>query len=141
MTRAFTTPARPAPAPPAPGPGNLGGHIPPGPPTTDRASQVVFGTASEFPQLTRVFGSDSQATNAAEELLRRTIWHLHLAGFDAGRQRNPSGAISNDKLTILIGGSWHVYDIFSLGYAGRATTVQFFEVPAPNHIPDGGIPD
>src|SRR5438876_96350 len=40
VTRAFTTPARPAPAPTAPGPGNLGGHIPPGPATTDRASQV-----------------------------------------------------------------------------------------------------
>jgi hypothetical protein len=142
VTRAFATP--PAPAAPAPAPtggGNNGGHIPPGPASTSRASQVVFGTASEFPHLTRVFGSDSQALGAAEELLRRTIFHLHLAGFDAGRQRNPSGAISNDKLTIHIGGSWHVYDIFSLGYAGRATTVQFFEVPAPNHIPDGGIPD
>ena len=29
------------------------------------------------------------------------IWHLHLAGFQAGRQRNPSGAISIDKLTIV----------------------------------------
>jgi hypothetical protein len=143
VTRAFTTPPPPAPVPrpPTPGSGNGGGHIPPGPATTDRASQVVFGTAAEFPHLTRVFGSDSQAIGAAEELLRRTIWHLHLAGFQAGRQRNPSGAISNDKLTILIGGSWHVYDVYSLGYAGRATNVQFFEVPAPNHVPDGGIPD
>ncbi len=140
ITRAFVTPA-PPPRAPEPGPANTGGHIPAGPATADRAKQVVFGTASEFPQLTRVFGNDSQALGAAEELLRRTIWHLHLAGFDAGRQRNPSGAISNDKITIFIGGSWHAYDIFSLGYAGRATTVQFFEVSPPNHVPDGGIPD
>jgi hypothetical protein len=141
VTRAFSTPNRPAPPSPEPGPANTGGHIPPGPATAARASQVVFGTAAEFPHLTAVFRSDSQALSAAEELLRRTIWHLHLAGFDAGRQRNPSGAISNDKITIFVSGGWHVYDIYSLGYAGRATTVQFFEVPAPNHVPDGGIPD
>jgi hypothetical protein len=141
VTRAFSTPNRPAPPAPTPGPANTGGHIPPGPATAGRASQVVFGTASEFPHLTAVFRSDSAALGAAEELLRRTIWHLHLAGFQAGRQRNPSGAISNDKISIFVNGSWHVYDIFSLGYAGRATTVQFFEVPAPNHVPDGGIPD
>jgi len=49
---------------------------------------------------------------AAAELLRRAIWHLHLAGYQSGRQRNPSGAISNDKLTIAIDGAWRAYDIF-----------------------------
>jgi len=146
ITRAFSTPAAPAPPPPPPGGGgggggNLAGHIPPGPPTEDRARQVVLGTGQEFPGLTATFPSDSQAEAAAVELLRRTIWHLHLAGFDAGRQRNPSGAISDDKLTIFINGSWRAYDIFSLGYAGHATTVHFDQVSPPNPIPDGGIPD
>jgi hypothetical protein len=146
ITRAFSTPGAPAPPPPPPssgggGSGNQGGHIGAGPATEDRARQVVFGTSSEFPGLTAVFGSDSQALSAAEQLLRRTIWHLHLAGFDAGRQRNPSGTISNDKLTIFIGGSWHAYDIFSLGYAGHATRVQFVEVFPAGPVPDGGIPD
>ena len=102
---------------------------------------MVFGTACEFQQLTAVFPTDSQALAAADELLRRTIWHLHLAGYQAGRQQNPSGAISSDKLTIFIGGAWHAYDIFSLGYAGVATRVQFLEVTPPNYVPDGGIPD
>jgi hypothetical protein len=142
VTRAFSTPEPPPRPGPAPSPsGGTGGHIPPGPATADRASQVVFGTASEFPHLTRVFPTDGQALGAAEELLLRTIWHLQLAGIQAGRQRNPSGAISNDKIAIFVNGGWHVYDIFSLGFAGRATTVQFFEVPAPNHVPNGGIPD
>ena len=146
ITRAFSTPGAPAaPAPPPPsgggGGGNQGGHIGSGPATEDRARQVVFGTSQEFPGLTAVFGSDSQAIAAAEQLLRRTIWHLHLAGFDAGRQRNPSGTISNDKLTIFIGGSWHAYDVYSLGYAGHATRVQFVEVFPAGPVADGGIPD
>ena len=78
---------------------------------------------------------------AADQLLRRTIWHLQLAGFQAAGQRNPSGAISSDKLTIFINGGWHVYDIYSLGVAGRATTVQFFEVPLPNPYQRPLIPD
>jgi len=146
ITRAFMTPDRPAPPPPSGGGGGGGGggqqgHIGSGPATEDRARQVVFGTAAEFPHLTAVFGSDSQALGAADELLRRTIWHLHLAGFDAGRQRNPSGTISGDKLTIFVNGGWHAYDIYSLGFAGRATTVQFVEVYPANPQPDGGIPD
>ena len=131
-------PTSPTPAPPGGGPGN---HVPPGPLTVNRAQQVVFATANEFPQLTAVYGSEGEAVAAAEQLLRRTIWHLQLAGYQAGRQRNPSGLISNDKLTIFIDGSWHVYDIFSLGFAGRATTVQFFEITGANPVPDGGIPD
>src|SRR5206468_165807 len=62
ITRAFSTQAAPAPPPPPPsdggggGGGNGGGHIAPGPATEDRARQVVFGTSSEFPGLTAVFG-------------------------------------------------------------------------------------
>lgn len=145
-TQTFRTPAPPAPKPqptPSPSPGPNGpkkGHIPAGPPTDERAQQVVFGTYDEFPGLSAVFPSDAQAEDAAEQLLLRTIWHLQLAGFQAARQRNPSGLISKDKLTINIGG-WRCFDIYSLGYAGRATTVQFFEISGTNPVPDPGIPD
>src|SRR6202007_279161 len=104
------------PAPPS-GPNNPSkNHVGPGPLSADRARQVVYATAEEFPHLTRVFGSDGEAIDAATELLLRTIWHLQLAGYQAGRQRNPSGVISGDKVTIHIDGSWHIYDIFSLGF-------------------------
>jgi hypothetical protein len=145
----FTTPEPPPPPPPpptspsSPAPGGSGGsgHIPAGPPTEDRARQVVYGTAAEFPGLTRVFGSDGEALAAASELLDRTIWHLQLAGFTAGRQRNPSGLISDDKVTILINGGWQAYDIFSLGFAGRATTVQFVPIGGANYVPTSGRAD
>lgn len=144
-TLAFRTPD-PAPLPPTPTPtptptpGNRN-HVPPGPLSVERAEQVVRATAAEFPGLMAVFGSDAQAEDAAEQLLLRTIWHLQQAGYQAARQRNPSGAISKDKLTINIGGAWRAYDIFRLGFAGSATTVQFLEVTPPNPIPDPGIPD
>jgi hypothetical protein len=146
VTQVFRTPVPPPPPPvvvssPGPSPSGSGGHVGPGPLSEDRARQVVFATANEFPQLTRVFGSDGEALSAASELLERTIWHLHLAGYQAGRQRNPSGAISEDKVTIFIDGSWHIYDIFSLGYAGRATTVQFVELTGASYVPDSGISD
>lgn len=123
----------PAPSPaPAPTPTDL---------SADHARQIVFDTANEFYNLTRVFSSDQAATDAATELLGRTIWHLQQAGFQAGKQRNPSGLISGDKVTIQIEGAWHIYDIFSLGFAGRATTVQFVELTGADTVPDSGIPD
>lgn len=138
----FRTPA-PAPLQPSPGGGGgtgTGGHIAAGPPTEDRAKLVIFGTYDEFPSLSVIFGSTEAAEDAAEQLLLRTIWHLQLAGFQAGRQQNPSGAISKDKLTINIGG-WHAYDIYSLGTAGKKTTVQFFEVGSPVYVAHPGIKD
>ena len=143
-TQTFKTPAAPTPPPtptPTPGPGDGGRHVPPGPLTVDRAQQVVFATAAEFPNLIAVFNTDSEAEGAAAQLLLRTIWHLQLAGYQAARQRNPSGAISGDKLNIYVNGAWHAYDIFSLGFAGRATTVQFFEVTPASPLADPGIPD
>ena len=105
-----------------------------------RAERIVYATAEEFPCLLAVFPTDDQALASAEQLLRRMIWHLRVAGFQASRQRNPSGLISNDKLTINIGG-WHVYDVMSLGYAGVAGRATFNEVPLPDPVPDTGIPD
>lgn len=142
--RRHTDPPPPPPLPPPSSPEPPAAnpyHVLPGALTEDRAKQVVFATASEFPGLTAVFGSEGEAVAAADQLLLRTIWHLQLAGYQAGRQRNPSGAISSDKLTIFVNGGWHAYDIFSLGYAGVASKVQFFEVGSPNPVASGGIPD
>ena len=106
------------------------------------AEQIVYGCGSEFPSLLAVFPTEGQAIAAAEELLRRTIWHFQLAGFQAARQRNPSGLISNDKMSLFIDGAWHVYDLYSLGVAGVATRITGInEVPLPNPVPDTGIPD
>jgi hypothetical protein len=142
VTQAFRTldsPSAPAPTP-SPSPGGSG-HIPAGPPNEDRAKQVVLGTGKEFPQLTRVFGSEGEAVGAADQLLRRILWHLQLAGYQANGQKNPSGAISSDKITVMINNTWRVFDIFSLGIAGRATTVQWLEITGANPFPRPVIPD
>jgi hypothetical protein len=108
--------------------------------TAARAEQIVRATADEFPCLLAVFPTDDLALINAEQLLRRMIWHLRLGGFQANRQRNPSGLISNDKLTINIGG-WHVYDVMTLGYAGVAGRVTFSVGPLPDPVTDTGFPD
>jgi hypothetical protein len=129
-----------APAPPPIGGGGGGdghsGHIPPGSSTDVRARQVVIGTGNEFQNLVK-----QNTEDAGEQLTLRMIWHLKLAGFTAGRQRNPSGIISKDKLAIvLVDGAQHVYDVWSTTGAG-ALDVHFDEVPLPNLVPDPGIPD
>lgn len=135
-------PPAPEPPPPPPAPSSNPQHIAPGPLTAAQASQVVSATGREFPNLTAPPGSESEGIARAEQLLLRTIWHLRLAGFDAGRQRNPSGAISNDKLTILINGTWHAYDIFrDLGRPGAPIDVIFFEVFPAGPLSYPGIPD
>jgi hypothetical protein len=145
-TATFRTPPAPVVAPPPPSGGGGGGggggrqgHIT-GALTEDLARQIVYGTADEFPNLLGVFGSDSEAEGAAFELLLRTIWHLQLAGFQAGRQQNPSGRISEDKLTIFIGGAWHAYDVSSVA-GGRRGNVSFMEVWPASYVPSAGLAD
>jgi hypothetical protein len=117
-------------------------HVAPGPLTRAQAEQVVYATAREFPNLTAAPATESEGIARAEELLLRTIWHLRLYGFDAGRQRNPSGAISNDKLTILVDGAWRVFDIFmDLARPGVPMRVIFLEITGANPIAYPGIPD
>ena len=138
------TPRPPTPSPspsPTPGTGGQNGHIGAGPLTEDRARLVTTGTYNEFPNLHAVFGSEGEAVGAADQLLRRTIWHLQLAGFEAARQKNPSGAISSDKMCVKIGGVWRVFDIYSLGVAGRATTVHWLEINGANPQNMPVIPD
>ena len=132
----------PEPPPPAPTPSTNPFHVAPGPLTEDHAHEVVNAVSNEFPYLTQtVPSSEDQGIQLSEEFTLRCIWHLKLAGFDAGRQRNPSGAISNDKLTILINGQWRAFDIDSMGYAGRPMQVIFLEVVPPNPIGYPGLPD
>lgn len=127
--------------PPPPTPPNPN-HVGPGPLTTARAEQVVYATGREFPNLTAAPATESEGLERAEELLLRTIWHLKLAEYDAGRQRNPSGAISRDKLTIFIDGAWHAYDIFQdVGRPGVPMRLIFLEVGGANPIAYPGIPD
>jgi hypothetical protein len=117
------------------GGGGNTGHISPGPATVERAKQVVLGTGNEFPSLT------AQNSEAAGELLMlRMIWHLQRAGFTAGRQQNPSGRISGDKLSVVVDGILRVYDVVSTTDTGRLD-VHFDEVPAPIYVADPGIPD
>lgn len=137
-------PAPPAPEPPAPAPAPSSNpnHVAPGPLTAAQADKVVQATAKEFPSLTAAPPTESEGIRRAEELLLRTIWHLKQYGFDAGRQRNPSGAISNDKLTILINGSWRAYDIFfDLGHPGVPMGIIFLEVFPAGPLAYPGIPD
>jgi hypothetical protein len=140
-------PPAPAPAPapdptPPPAPAESPFHVGPGPLAAWRAEQVVNATANEFAYLLVPRATSDEKIAASAELLRRMIWHLQHAGFQAGRQRNPSGAISNDKLTVFADGTWREYDVFfDMDNPSVATKVIFYEIFAANHVPDGGIPD
>ncbi len=95
-----------------------------------------------FPSLIAPRRSESDAVAAAVDLLRRTIWHLRHAGFEAGRQKNPSGAISGDKLTVFADGGWHAVDIFyDYGAPGVPIKVIFLEVFPASPVADEGVPD
>ena len=134
-------PPDPEPAPPEPNAPNPF-HVAGGPPTEARAQQVVNNTAAEFPYNTAPHHDLGLKVALTEQLLLRTIWHLHVAGFEAGRQRNPSGAISVDKLTVLINGSWIAVDIYTnFDVPGVPLGVIWWPVSPPNHVPEGGIPD
>jgi hypothetical protein len=121
-------------------------HVGPGPQSASRANDIIYGCGAEFPGLLAVFPTEQQAVAAAEQLLLRTIWHLKLAGFNAARQRNPSSLISNDKLNIFIDGTYRVYDIYRLGFAGQATEITGLNDICPDTlcsqpVPENGIPD
>ena len=136
-------PAPPEPEPPAPpAPPTNPYHVAPGPLDIARAERVVYATANEFPNLTAPPSTEQEGVARAEELLLRVIWHLKLAGYDAARQRNPSGAISNDKLNILVNGQWDARDIFQdLGRPGVPIRMIFLAIAPANPVAYPGIPD
>ena len=80
--------------------------------TAIRAGQIVCGTGNEWIALRNPTADLATRLSNAEELLLRIIWHLRLAGFQAGRQRNPSNLISGDKITVVVNGVLRAYDIF-----------------------------
>ena len=126
------------PSPPAENPH----HVGPGPLSLARTEQVINATADEFPQLITARPTEGEAQAAATELLRRIIWHLRRAGYQAGRQKNPSGAISGDKLTVFADGAWHAIDVFyDYGTPGVPVKVIFWEVFPASPLADEGITD
>jgi hypothetical protein len=134
-------PAPEPPPPPPPPPGN-GYHVGPGPMSVARARQVLDATSAEFPWLSGPQPTQDASFNATAELLRRMIWHLQVAGYQAARQRNPSGGISKDKLTIFIDGQWHAYDVFiAVGTPGVPANINMLEVYPASPVADTGIPD
>jgi len=107
-----------------------------------RAGQIVCGTGNEFSWLKNPTATLAERLTNGEELLRRMIWHLKEAGFSAGRQLNPSGILSGDKLCVVVDGVTRVYDVF-LSYEtyGVPLQTQMLEYPNPNLQDDAGIPD
>jgi len=107
-----------------------------------RAGQIICGTGNEFSALKNATADLATRQANAEQLLRRMIWHLREAGFTAGRQKNPSGAISNDKLCVVVDGVTRCYDVF-IAYDAytvpMATTMT--EVSGANLQDDAGWPD
>lgn len=119
------------------------GHVAPGSPLTAiTAGQIICGTAKEWSALRAVTIDLPTRQANAEELLLRIIWHLNLAGFTAGRQKNPSGVISTDKLTVQIDGVFRAYDVF-IGYDDFTMIMQTYvgQVFPASYIAEAGTAD
>jgi hypothetical protein len=110
--------------------------------TPVRAGQIICGTGNEFSALRNATATDAQRTANLNELILRMIWHLKQAGFQAGRQKNPSGAISPDKLCVIVDGVTRAYDVFfdASNFLAPLTT-QMHETAPPVLVDDAGIPD
>lgn len=118
------------------------GHVTAGTPLTAvTAGQIVCGTANEFSSLLAPVVDQATRDANALELLERMIWHLQLAGFTAGRQRNPSGVLSTDKLTVQIDGVMRAYDVMSLTDYTLPLTSHMVQVFPASYVVDGGTPD
>ena len=106
-----------------------------------RAGQIICGTGNEFSALKNAVATAAERDANLVELLRRMIWHLHLEGFTCGRQKNPSGAISKDKLCVVVDGVTRAYDVFPGVGPSVPLTTQMVETAPPNLQDDAGIPD
>lgn len=119
------------------------GHVTPGSPANfTTAGMIIRGTANEFPALLAPTVDLPTREANALQLLQRIIWHLNLAGITAGRQKNPSGALSRDKMAIQIQGRTYAYDIY-VDYDNFAAQLQMsvHQVFPANYQVDGGIAD
>ena len=109
--------------------------------TPVRAGQIVGGTVHEFSGLLAPVATQAQRDANLAEMLSRMIWHLRTAGFTAGKQQNPSGAISGDKLTVEVDGVMRVYDVLSDRPLTDSADAHMNEVPLPKFVDDAGTPD
>jgi hypothetical protein len=110
--------------------------------TAIHAGQLVGGTMNEHAALRNPTLTIGERLTNAENLLRRVIWHLQLAGFTSGRQKNPSGLISQDKITVVVDGVLRAYDIFiDLSNFAIQLKGHMGEVGPPKMVGDAGIPD
>lgn len=110
--------------------------------TANRAGQIVGGTVHEFSGLIQPVATQAIRTANMAELLSRMIWHLQQAGFTAGKQKNPSGAISGDKITFEDQGVMRTYDVMSdRPFATDPVDVHMNEVGGAQLVADAGTPD
>jgi hypothetical protein len=108
--------------------------------TAYNAGLIIGGTAHEFPALVAQVADAATLDANRLELLRRTIWHLIQFGFTAGRQMNPSGILSTDKIAVVEEGQLRSFDCYT-GTFETGLTVQAVQVFPPNLSADGGIAD
>ena len=109
--------------------------------TAYNAGLIIGGTAYEFASLTAAAPDQPTRTANQLELLLRTIWHLSQFGFTTGRQRNPSGVLSGDKLCVISDGQMRAFDIFTGGTFDTALGVHAIQVFPPNLVADAGTAD
>ncbi len=108
--------------------------------TAYNAGLIIGGVAHEFPALVAPAADNATFDANRLELLRRTIWHLIAFGFTAGRQQNPSGLVSTDKIALIEDGNLRAFDCYT-GTFTTGITVQAIQVAPPVLSPDSGIPD
>lgn len=108
--------------------------------TAYNAGLIIGGVGHEFPAL--VAPAVDEATFDANrlELLRRTIWHLIQFGFTAGRQQNPTGILSTDKIALIEDGQLRAFDCYT-GTFTAGLTVQALQVYPAVLVADSGIAD
>ncbi len=109
--------------------------------TAIRAGQIVGGTAHEWSGLLAPVATQAIRDANIAEMLSRMIWHLRTAGFTAGKQQNPSGVISGDKLTVDVDAVLRVYDVLSDRPLTDSVDAHMNEVPLPVLVDDAGTPD
>ena len=107
------------------------------------AGMIVCGTGNEFPTLLDPAADQPTRDANIAELLSRVIWHLQDWGLSAGKQRNPSGAISPDKITVRIDAIWRAYDIFIAVDRpfDEAVSMHMQQVFPADPVADGGTAD
>lgn len=106
------------------------------------AGRIAGGTANEWPLLLAPTVDLPTREAFAEEMLERMIWHLQLAGFTAGRQRNPSSLISKDKMTVETDGEIKAYDMFiNFDDFTQAMSVHMGRVCPADYVATSGTPD